>query len=285
MQKQRLDKFLSENTEFSRSRIKKLIESGHITVNGKKAEPSYKLKKEDKVDIDVPESEKSELEAEEIPLDIIYEDKDILVLNKPRGLTVHPGAGNRSGTLVNALLHHYSGSRLPTIGGVERPGIVHRLDKDTSGVLLVAKNDKAHQSLSAQFKDRTIQKTYLAIVKGSPKKDEGTISEPIGRHPVNRKKMAVSQKGREAITHYKVLKRFKNYSLVELRPKTGRTHQLRVHMKHLGHPISGDPIYNEGDDSNHRLQLHAYKIRFLHPSTGKEMEFEAKLPDDMLNLI
>jgi len=231
------------------------------------------------VDINVPEPEKSKLEAENIPLDIIYEDKDILVINKPRGLTVHPGAGNRSGTLVNALLHHCRD--LSGIGGVERPGIVHRLDKDTSGILLVAKNDKAHQVLSAQFKDRTIQKTYLAIVKGNPKKDEGTIAEPIGRHPVNRKKMAVSHKGREAVTHYKVLKRFKEYSLVELKPKTGRTHQLRVHLAHIGHSILGDPVYGKG---NAQL-LHAYKIKFTHPRTEKELEFEAKLPDDMLKLI
>lgn len=286
---QRLDKFLSDSTGLSRSRIKKLIESGNITVNGAKADPSYKLKTEDKIEINVPEPEKSKLEAENIPLDVIYEDKDILVLNKPRGLTVHPGAGNRSGTLVNALLHHCR--NLSIIGGVERPGIVHRLDKDTSGVLIVAKNDKAHQSLSKQFKDRTIEKTYLAIVKGNPKNEEGTISESIGRHPVNRKKMAVSQKGREAVTHYKVLKRSKDYSLVELKPKTGRTHQIRVHLKHIGYPIVGDPVYGGKKNSTPHLNvgnqqlLHAYKIKFTHPTTQKELEFEAPLPQDMLKLM
>ena len=301
----RLDLFLAGRVpDLSRSRIKKLIKSKNITVNNLQTKAGYKLKKDDRVQVTIPPPEKNQLASEEIPLNILYEDPDIIVLNKPRGLTVHPGAGRKSGTLVNALLHLCRS--LSVIGGVERPGIVHRLDKDTSGVLLIAKNDRAHQALSRQFKDRTIEKTYLALAEGIFKTDFGTISASIGRHPINRQKMTVDKsksqnpntkinpnskpqkskpKYREAVTDYKVLTRFKNFTLVELKPKTGRTHQIRVHLLSIGHPIVGDPIYGrkmfEGGNLDSRLQLHAYKIKFTHPSSGKTMEFQAEIPEDM----
>lgn len=291
-QNQRLDLFLDSRIKhLSRSRIKKLIESKDITVNNQPSKPSYKLKIRNIVKVVIPVPKKLDLEAEKIPLNIIYEDKDIVVINKQRGLTVHPGAGNHSGTLVNALLHHCKD--LSGIGGVERPGIVHRLDKDTSGLLIIAKNDKAHQNLSAQFKDRKVEKTYLALVEGVVKDDSGTISLAIGRHPVNRKKMAVLQqvkdnkKARHAITHYKVLKRFDKSTLLELKIETGRTHQIRVHLQHIGHPVVNDPVYGsraKGQGSRGQL-LHAYKIKFRHPVTQKELEFKADPPQDMLKLI
>ncbi len=295
-QNQRLDLFLSEKTELSRSLIKKLIESSDITVNSNSSKPSYKLRLGDKIVVVIPKPKKMKLGAEDIPLNIIYEDSDIIVINKQRRLTVHPGAGNHSGTLVNALLHHCKD--LSGIGGVERPGIVHRLDKDTSGVLIVAKNDRAHQNLSKQFKNRKVEKVYLAIVSGLVKKDNGTIDEAIGRHPVNRKKMSTlipspspkrrrELKSRDATTNFKVLKRFDDCTLVELKPKTGRTHQLRVHMKHIGHPILNDPVYGsrvKGQGSRGQL-LHAYKIKFKHPISGKSLEFQAEIPQDMLELI
>ena len=282
---QRLDQFLASHTDLSRSLIKKLIESGDIKVNAIGSKPSYKLKQEDKITVNLPAPTKMELTPEPIPLDIIFEDKDIIVINKPRVLTVHPGAGRSSGTLVNALLHHCKD--LSGIGGVERPGIVHRLDKDTSGVLVVAKNDKAHQNLSKQFKERNVEKTYLALVEGEVKNDSGTINEAIGRHPVNRKKMATltPTKGRHAITHYKVLKRLEKTTLLELMIETGRTHQIRVHLKHIGHQVVGDPVYGPAPAGAGGQLLHAYKIKFKHPVTWKELEFEAKLPEDMLKLI
>ncbi|NQU16767.1 MAG: RluA family pseudouridine synthase [Candidatus Saganbacteria bacterium] len=279
----RLDQFLVSKADLTRSRIKNLIESGNILVNNKLSKPGYKIRPEDNISVSIPEPQKMTLKPEEIPLCILYEDRDIVVINKARGLTVHPGAGRHSGTLVNALLHHCKD--LSGIGGVERPGIVHRLDKDTSGVLVVAKNDKAHQNLSKQFKNREVEKTYLALVEGKVKKDVGTICERIGRHTVNRKKMAVvtveGKMSREAVTHYKVLKRLERRTLLELKIETGRTHQIRVHLKYIGYPVVGDPLYGKGKAQ----LLHAYKIKFTHPVTGKEMEFEAALPKDMLKLI
>ena len=284
----RLDQFLAATSlKLSRSQIKRLVEQGFITVNNHSTKPAYRLKKDDRIDINIPPPKKTHLVGAAIPLNIIYEDKDIIVINKPRGIAVHPGAGIKSSTIVNALLNHCKD--LSGIGGVERPGIVHRLDKDTSGVLVVAKNDKAHQSLSEQFKGHRVDKTYLAIVYGSPKKDQDTISSRIGRHPINRKKMSVISsasklKSREAVTGYRILKRFKDLSLLELKPKTGRTHQIRVHLHSIGHPILGDPVYGKRYTVHGTRQqlLHAYKLKFTHPRTGKEMEFEAALPEDML---
>ncbi|MFC1496577.1 RluA family pseudouridine synthase [Candidatus Margulisiibacteriota bacterium] len=279
---QRLDQYLSSEVKgLTRSRVKKLIDSGSVLVNRKKSKASYKLKEKDEIKVSIPKPGKSIISAEKIPLVVIYEDKDIIVISKPRGLVVHPGAGNKAGTLVNALLNHCKD--LSGIGGVERPGIVHRLDKDTSGILVVAKNDKAHRSLSRQFQARTVEKTYLAIVAGKPKQDSGSINLPVGRHPVNRKKMMVAaRRSREALTNYKVLKVLKDGCLVELKPKTGRTHQLRVHLKHLGHPIIGDVVYGKGGTGQ---LLHAYKLKFIHPTTQKEMEFTAEMPEDMKLLV
>lgn len=276
---QRLDQHLAarQDLNLTRSQIGKLIEAGEILVNGQVVKPSYHLKKNDCLTINIPPPRKLETKPENIPLEIVYEDDDLVVVNKPRGMVVHPAAGNYEGTLVNALLHHCQD--LSGIGGVVRPGIVHRLDKDTSGLIVVAKNDAAHQSLTKQFKDRVIKKRYVALVQGVVKQDSGEIDAAIGRHPVRRMKMAVTEKGREAITHFKVIKRFKDTTLVELAPKTGRTHQLRVHLHHLGHPIVGDPVYGGAKGSGQLL--HASKLSFIHPRTGEKMEFEVPLPDDL----
>lgn len=286
----RLDLLVSQlKLGLTRSQAQRLIDCGKITVNKKESKHGYRIKIGDIISIDIPEPQKIESMPENIPLNIIYEDKDIIVINKPRGFVVHPAPGNYTSTLVNALLYHIKD--LSGIGGKLRPGIVHRLDKDTSGVIVVAKNDKAHNSLARQFKDRTIEKTYVAIVKGRMKSDVGIISENIGRHPVNRKKMSVVagcglRVGREAITRYKVLKRFDGYTLVELKPKTGRTHQLRVHLSHIGHPIVGDLTYGGKNDLGVTKQLlHARELVLIHPVTGKSLKFEASMPDDMLSTI
>lgn len=293
----RLDLLVSQlKLGLTRSQVQRLIDCGKITVNKKDSKHGYRIKTGDVISIDIPEPKKIESTPENIPLNIIYEDKDIIVINKPRGFVVHPAPGNYTSTLVNALLYHIKD--LSGIGGKLRPGIVHRLDKDTSGVIVVAKNDKAHNSLARQFKDRTIEKTYVAIVKGRMKSDVGIISENIGRHPVNRKKMSVvaahetclpagkAQHSREAMTRYKVLKRFDEYTLVELKPKTGRTHQLRVHLNHIGHPIVGDLVYGGKNDLGVTKQLlHAKELAFTHPTTGERKVFEAPMPDDMLSTI
>lgn len=237
----RIDSFLASELDYTRSYLKKLILNGLVKVNGSSIKPNYKLKEGDSVDVNIPEAEKIDLMPENIPLDIIYEDDDIIVINKPQGMVVHPAPGNYSGTLVNALLYHCK--NLSGINGELRPGIVHRLDKDTSGVMVVAKNDKAHLDLSNQIKERTILKKYIAIVEGVIKDDEGSIEAPIGRDHVERKKMAVTEDGRYALTLYKVLERYKNNSLIEATIKTGRTHQIRVHMSYIGHPIVGDEVY------------------------------------------
>lgn len=267
-----------------------MIDQGRILVNDRPAKHSHVLKLDDKVSVDIPPPRKLDLIAEDIPLDIVYEDKDLIVINKPRGLVVHPAVGNWTGTLVNAILHH--AKDLSGIGGVGRPGIVHRLDKETSGLMVVAKSDLAHSSLAKQFKDRLVKKLYVALVHGNIKSDDGFIQAKIGRHPVNRKKFAVIKdanlKSREALTFFKILKRFKNYSLVELTLKTGRTHQIRVHLSHIGHPLVGDKTYGgrtKIGDLPVSVMLHAETLGFTHPRTNKYMEFKQKLPADMLEAI
>ena len=276
----RIDAFIAENTDISRSRAVKLIEAGSVTLNGKTVNKKAALKAGDTVEIIVPEAVPLEAQAQEIPLDILYEDNDLLVVNKPKGMVVHPAAGNFEGTLVNALLAHCKGS-LSGIGGVMRPGIIHRIDKNTSGLLMVAKNDNSHKHLAAQIKEHSFVREYEAVVYGNVKNDEGTINAPIGRHPVHRKKMAVTDKNsKEAITHYKVINRYNGFTHIRCKLETGRTHQIRVHMSYIGHPLAGDDVYGpkkvikelEGQC------LHAKKLGFVHPN-GKEMEFESELPE------
>lgn len=281
----RLDKYISDNSEISRSYAAKLAENGDITVNGKKAEKKTKVQSGDEIRINVPEPEALEAVAQDIPIDIVYEDDSVIVVNKPQGMVVHPAPGNPDGTLVNGLLYHCS---LSDINGVVRPGIVHRIDKDTSGLLIVAKTNEAHESLSKQLKERKAMRRYYCIVNGNIKEDSGTINKPIGRHPIDRKKMAVVAGGREAVTHFRVLERFGQYTLVECILETGRTHQIRVHMASIGHSIVGDPVYGvkkERFKTNGQL-LHAKTIGFEHPKTKEIMEFDSELPEyfkDVLN--
>lgn len=284
----RLDKFLDDYLEeYTRSRIQKLIEDGDVLINGLSVKPSYKIKLGDEINISVPELKEPEIVAEEIPLDIVYEDEDMLVINKPQGMVVHPAAGNYNGTLVNALMA-YCGDSLSGINGEKRPGILHRIDKDTSGLLLVAKNDMAHQGLAEQIKEHSLTRAYKALAYGNFKQTEGTINLPIGRHPVDRKKMAVTYRNsREAITHYKVLKTYQGYSLVECRLETGRTHQIRVHLTNMGHSIVGDPIYGSRKCSfplKGQL-LHAWQVGFIHPRNGEYMEFSSELPQHFLDVL
>ncbi|MDK2806311.1 MAG: rRNA synthase [Thermoanaerobacterium sp.] len=281
----RIDSFLASELDYTRSYLKKLILDGLVKVNGSSIKPNYKLKEGDSVDVNIPEAEEIDLMPENIPLDIIYEDDDIIVINKPQGMVVHPAPGNYSGTLVNALLYHCK--NLSGINGELRPGIVHRLDKDTSGVMVVAKNDKAHLDLSNQIKERTILKKYIAIVEGVIKDDEGSIEAPIGRDHVERKKMAVTEDGRYALTLYKVLERYKNNSLIEATIKTGRTHQIRVHMSYIGHPIVGDEVYGYKKQRFNLLgqALHSKLLGLVHPSKKIYMEFEAPIPEYFERLI
>lgn len=275
----RLDRYLSASLpDISRVRLQVVIRGGGVLVNGAPARPSYSLRAGDEVEVKIPEEAAPAVaRAQDIPLDILHEDAGFLVLNKPAGLVVHPGAGNAEGTLVNALLFHCAG--LSVIGGVERPGIVHRLDKETSGCLVVAKTDIAHRAISAQFACRLVQKTYLALVEGVPRMPHGSIQASIGRHAVHRQKMTVSERGREASTAYRVLASLLGKTLIDCRPRTGRTHQIRVHLKHLGHPIVGDPLYGRrGGHARHFL--HAWKIAFHHPETNAPLEFCAPLPAD-----
>ena len=270
----RLDKFI-EIEDFSRSRIQKLIDGGFVTINGNAAKARDKVKEGDVIEIDVPETEPLDVCPEDIPLDIVYEDRELLVINKPQGMVVHPGAGNYSGTLVNALLHH-CGDELSGIGGVARPGIVHRIDKETSGLLLVAKTDLAHQHLSSQIKDKTAAREYICITDGNMTIQKGKIDAPIGRHPAIRTKMAVTSKNsKNAVTHFEVLEQLNNASLVECRLETGRTHQIRVHLAYIGKPILGDDVYGAKTNPYGLTgqALHAKKIAFNHPVTGERMEF------------
>lgn len=277
----RLDKFVaSSSIGVSRSMAASLIENENVLVNGAASDKKRKLRVGDRVEVNVPDPEPYEAQPENIPLDIVYEDADLLVVNKPKGMVVHPAAGNRSSTLVNALLYH-CGDTLSGINGVLRPGIVHRIDKDTSGLLIVAKNDSAHTALAEQIKAHSFTREYEAVVFGSLKDESGTVDAPIGRHPVDRKKMCVTQKNsKNAVTHYFVLNRYKGYTHIRCVLETGRTHQIRVHMAYLGHPVAGDPVYgvkNEKVGFTGQC-LHARKIGFVHPSTGKYMEFSSDLP-------
>lgn len=276
----RLDIYIAENfNELSRTMIKKLIESNNVLVNDKSEKVSYKVQANDNISIDVPEAKETKLKAQEIPLDIIYEDSDIIVVNKPKGMVVHPANGNPDGTLVNAILSICKNS-LSGIGGELRPGIVHRLDKDTSGLIIVAKNDKAHINMSEQIKERNVKKTYIALVRGNVPEEEATINMPIGRSTKDKKKMAVTKNGKQAITHFKVLKRYSKYTLLEIKIETGRTHQIRVHMAEIGYPVVGDAVYSNGKNEFgiEGQMLHAYKLEFMHPITNKHMELTAPLP-------
>jgi 23S rRNA pseudouridine1911/1915/1917 synthase len=284
----RIDVFIAENMEsLSRSGVQRLIEEGHVRLNGGAVKANYKLRAKDIIDIEVPEVKAVEILPEDIPLDILYEDEDVIVVNKPQGMVVHPAPGHTTGTLVNALMHHF-GDALSGINGEKRPGIVHRIDKDTSGVLMIAKNDAAHQSLAQQLAEHSITRKYNAIVFNGFQEDEGTVDQPIGRNPLDRKKMAVTQKhSRRAVTHYRVLERMGNFTLIEAQLETGRTHQIRVHLTFIGHPLLGDGVYGPKKQPFHLdgQALHARVLGFMHPTTGKYMEFEAPLPGNFENLI
>ena len=279
---ERIDKYLSEQLEdMTRSHIQKLIKENMVRVNGMAVKSNFKLSASDQIEVEIPELKEPDILPENIPLDILYEDQDILVVNKPKGMVVHPAPGHYTGTLVNAIMYHCK-DNLSGINGVMRPGIVHRIDMDTTGSLLICKNDRAHQALAKQLKEHSITRKYHAIVHGRLKEDEGTIDKPIGRHPIDRKKMSVHcTNGREAITHYRVLKRFQQFTYIECQLETGRTHQIRVHMSSIGHPILGDQIYGPAK-CPYKLQgqtLHAKVLGITHPITGEYMEFDAPLPD------
>ena len=276
----RLDTYIpSVDTDITRTSAQRLIEDGNILVNGKNAKVSYKIQENDKISVEIPEPKQIELKAQDIPIEIIYEDSDIIVVNKPKGMVVHPANGNPDGTLVNAIMAICKDS-LSGIGGEIRPGIVHRIDKDTSGLLIVAKNDNAHVKMSEQIKNHEVKKTYIALVRGVFKKNEATIDMPIGRSTSDRKKMAVNKNGKNAITHIKVLKRFDKYTLLKVNIETGRTHQIRVHLSHIGYPIVGDYTYSNGKNEFDVIGqcLHAQKLEFKHPITQKDMCLEAELP-------
>lgn len=291
----RLDAYVAEATELSRSAAAKLIESGDVTVNGKKSEKKYPVKENDEIAVIIPEAEEYEAQPENIPLDVVYEDSDIIVINKPSGMVVHPAPGNYTGTLVNALLYHCKDS-LSGIGGVMRPGIVHRIDKDTSGLLVVAKNDQAHRALSEELGYHGIEREYHALVRGGFRESSGTVDLPIGRHPIDRKKMAVIKSGenaREAVTHYEVIRAYGQITYLKLKLETGRTHQIRVHMSYLGHALLGDEVYASTKTLFEKQHaplfdgqiLHAKKLSLTHPRTNERMTFECELPDNFKKLI
>ncbi len=283
---QRLDVYVSETEQITRSAAQKLIENGFVTVNGEKKPKNYRLTERDEVETDYPEPIPDTASPENIPIDIIYEDDSLLVVNKPKGMVVHPAAGNYTGTLVNALLYHCK-EGLSGINGVIRPGIVHRIDKDTAGLLAVAKNDEAHISLATQIKEHKADRIYRAVVIGNLRNDEGTIDKPIGRSQSDRKKMAIRADGREAVTHYKVLERYSGFTYAEFRLETGRTHQIRVHLASVGHPLAGDSVYGgmSTDFEKHHPSLfqgqclYAKSIGFVHPKTGEKMFFDTELPE------
>lgn len=286
-EKPRLDSYIAkEKEELSRTMIKKLIEDGHILVNGRKQKNSYKIQNNDEIEIEIPEAKEINLKAQDIPIEIIYEDNDIIVVNKPKGMVVHPAIGNPDGTLVNAIMNICKES-LSGIGGEIRPGIVHRLDKDTSGLLIIAKNDNSHIKMSEQIKNRKVTKIYIALVRGIIQENEATIDMPIGRSTKDRKKMAVNKNGKNAITHFKVLKRYDKYTLLQVKIDTGRTHQIRVHMAEIGHPIVGDMVYSNGKNEFgvEGQMLHSKILEFKHPITGENMNLEAKLPEYFENIL
>jgi 23S rRNA pseudouridine1911/1915/1917 synthase len=276
----RLDQFLAaRRPDLSRARVQALIRSGHITINGEAVRPAHRLRRGECISLIEPPPEPSALLPEDIPLDVLYEDRDVIVLNKAAGLVVHPAAGHRGGTLVNALLHRCEG--LSGIGGIERPGIVHRLDKDTSGCLVVALNDATHQALVRQFAGRTVEKIYLALVAGKPRASRGEIDAPIARHPVHRQRMAVAERGRAARTIWRVLREIEGGTLIECRLHTGRTHQIRVHLKHIGLPLLGDEVYGKRAGFP-RQMLHAWRLAFDHPRTGERLNFVSPIPADFV---
>ena len=277
----RLDAYIAKlKNDISRTMIQKLIEEGNILVNGKSKKISYKVQLGDEIELNIPKAKEIELKAENIPVEVVYEDDDIIVVNKPKGMVVHPANGNPDGTLVNAIMAMCKDS-LSGIGGEIRPGIVHRLDKDTSGLLIVAKNDTAHINMSNQIKNREVKKIYIALVRGVVSENEATINMPIGRSTKDRKKMAVRKDGKKAVTHFKVLRRYRKYTLLEVKIDTGRTHQIRVHMSEIGHPVVGDMVYSNGKNEFgiEGQMLHAKSLDFKHPITGKQMHLEAELPE------
>ncbi|MBQ4557357.1 MAG: RluA family pseudouridine synthase [Clostridia bacterium] len=282
----RVDVFISEHFDLTRTAAARLLCEGAATVNGKEVAKNYKLRENDIIAVDIPPIKDTETLPEDIPLSIVYEDEDIAVIDKPKGMVVHPAAGNEEGTLVNALLYHM-GDRLSGIGGERRPGIVHRIDKDTSGLLVIAKNDYAHNILSEGLKFHSIDREYMALAVGNFKDDGATINKPIGRNPRDRKKMAIVADGREAITHYTVTERFDGFTLLAVKLETGRTHQIRVHLSSVGHPLVGDTVYGGGNTKFEKQNkeilggqaLHAYRLTLTHPRTGKQMTFESPLPE------
>lgn len=285
---ERLDKYLGAVLpEQSRSYLQKLIKEGSVLVNGKAVKAGYRIGAEDRIEVDIPRPQEPEITAEDIPLDILYEDEDLLMVNKPKGMVVHPAAGHLTGTLVNAVMYHCRG-QLSGINGVMRPGIVHRIDRDTTGVIVVCKNDHAHNHVAEQLKEHSITRKYLAVVTGVLKEDTGTIDAAIGRHPVERKKMAAGVKnGKRAVTHYRVLQRFARHTLIECQLETGRTHQIRVHMALIGHPILGDAVYGSSGNPFHLegQTLHAQVLGLLHPVSGRYIEVEAPLPEYFQQLL
>jgi 23S rRNA pseudouridine1911/1915/1917 synthase len=277
----RLDKFIVENVDgITRSHLRKLIDDGQVLLNGSKTKSNYKIKENDQIEVVIPEAVELDVVAEDIPLDIVYQDEDVLVVNKPSGMVVHPAPGHPNGTLVNSILYHVND--LSSINGVVRPGIVHRIDKDTSGLLMVAKNDAAHESLVEQLKEKTVTRRYVALVNGNISHETGTIDAPVGRNTKDRKTMTVTEKNsRNAVTHFKVLERFQKHTLIECVLETGRTHQIRAHMKYIGHPIFGDPSYGPKKSIKPFGQfLHARVLGFEHPRTGEYLEFSAELPEE-----
>lgn len=281
----RLDKYLTNNTDYTRSKVQKMIDNNKILVNGKSVKASYVLKEGNTIDIEEYE-EDIDITPENIPLDIYYEDEDLIVVNKPSGMVVHPAPGNYSGTLVNALMYHTN--NLSTVNTSVRPGIVHRIDADTSGLLLVAKNDKAHNILAEQIAKKEVVREYIALVEGVIKEDSATIDAPIGRDSNDRKKMTVtSVNSKDAITHFKVLERYKNATLIRCKLETGRTHQIRVHLNYIGHPVVNDPVYGKKKliDKDFGQMLHAEKIGFIHPTTNNYMEFTSPLPDKFKEIL
>ncbi|MCR5015243.1 MAG: RluA family pseudouridine synthase [Ruminococcus sp.] len=282
----RIDKYISDNiAELTRSAVQGLIAEGLVLADGKPVSKNYKLRGGETVEVEIPEPEPMDAVAEDIPLDIVYEDADLLVVNKPKGMVVHPAHGNYTGTLVNALLHH-CGDSLSGINGVIRPGIVHRIDKDTSGLLIVAKNDASHLHLAEQIKVHSFTREYEAVACGAFKEAEGTVDAPIGRHKTDRKKMCVTtENSRNAVTHYSVIKQYGGYAHVRLRLETGRTHQIRVHLAYIGHPVLGDAVYGKPFKGIEGQCLHARKIGFIHPTTGEYMEFTSELPDYFVSVL
>ncbi|PQC29808.1 RluA family pseudouridine synthase [Enterococcus mundtii] len=278
-EKGRIDKVLTALfADHSRSQVQQWLKDGAVSVNGEPVKANYKVKSADAIIVEVPEPEELEIVAEDLPIEIVYEDDDVAVVNKPQGMVVHPSAGHAQGTLVNALMYHMK--NLSSINGVIRPGIVHRIDKDTSGLLMIAKNDQAHEALAQQLKDKTSLRKYIALVHGVIPHEKGTINAPIGRSKVDRKMQAIREDGKPAVTHFTVLERFENFTLVELQLETGRTHQIRVHMKYIGYPLAGDPVYGPKKTLKGNGQfLHAKLLGFTHPQTNERMTFEEPLPE------